>query len=107
MAEAAVKQDRYVYSNPLPENTARAGAVPRAIPIPRPAYRPRLSAFAVVGFLFIAFLTVVCVYSQIELTKISAEITGVRAVPPKVEAQTGIIEKLNGQIADNNALSIE
>lgn len=109
MAEAALKQDSYIYSTPLPESVVESQAIPRAIPkaIPKPAYKPRLSAFAVVGFLFIAFLTVVCVFSQIELTKISAEITGVKAVAPRVAAQVGIIDKLNAQIAENNALKVE
>ena len=109
MAEAALQSDAYVYSSPLPESAIGTGAIPQAQPraIPRPAFRPRLSAFAVIGFLFIAFLTVMCVYSQIELAKISAEVTGVKAVPPRIKAQTGIIEKLNAQIAENNALHLE
>jgi hypothetical protein len=109
MAEAALREDVYIYSSPMPESVTQTYAVPQAQPhaIPRPAHRPRLSAFAVLGFLFVAFLTVMCVYSHIELARISAEVTGIKAVPPRIKAQTGIIEKLNAQIAENNALHLE
>ena len=109
MAEAALREDLYVYSSPLPESYVETPAIPQELPraIPKPAFRPRLSAFSVIGFIFIAFLTVFCIYSQIELTRISAEVTGVKAVPPRVKAQTGIIEKLNAHTAENNALRLE
>ena len=109
MAEAALREDLYIYSSPMPESEAETYAVPQVQPraIPRPVHRPRISAFAVLGFLFVAFLMVVCVYSHIELARISAEVTGVKAVPPRIKGQTGIIEKLNAQVAENNALHLE
>jgi len=113
MAEAALREDFYEYSSPLPENVIDIGVIPqaqpRAIPraVPKPANRPRISPLSVLGFLFIAFLTVVCIYSQIELTRISSEVTGIKAIPPRVKAQTGIIEKLNAHVAENNALRLE
>jgi len=113
MAEAALKRDAYIYSSPLPETYYEPEATPQAVPqtipraVPKPAFRPRISAFSIIGFLFIAFLAVFCIYSQIELTRISAEVTGVKAVPPRVKAQTGISERLNAQLAENNALHLE
>ena len=109
MAEAALKSDAYIYSSPIPDSDVETYVVPQAQSraIPRPVHRPRVSPFAMLGFLFVAFLTVVCVYSQIELTRISAEVTGIKAVPPRIKAQAGIIDKLNAQVAENNALHLE
>ena len=113
MAEAALREDVFIYSSPLPESYVETQVIPQELPreqthaIPIPAVRPRISLFSIVGSLFVAFLTVVCIMSQIKLTQISAEVTGVKAVPPRIQAQSGIIDKLNAQVAENNALRLE
>ncbi|MDR0906825.1 MAG: hypothetical protein LBN00_11770 [Oscillospiraceae bacterium] len=103
MAAVAVKKETYVYAEAIPQELPRA--IPRAIP--KPAHKPRISAFSVLGFLFIGLLAVVCMLSQVELTRISTEITGVREIKGKVKAQTGITEKLTALQEENRTLKIE
>lgn len=114
MAEAALKYERYTYSSPLPEAVIDAPApderaIPRELPraIPKPELRPRVSAFSVLGFLFIAALAVFCMLSYVELTKISADITGIRAVSGRIEGKVGISERLEAQKSEHNALRLE
>jgi hypothetical protein len=103
MAAEALRKETYAYANPIPQELPRA--IPRAVP--KPAHKPRISAFSVLGFVFIGLLAVVCMLSQVELTRISTEITGVREIKGKVKAQTGITEKLNALQEENRALKIE
>jgi len=110
MAVAALKNDAYAYANPIPVEVEPV-AIPRVadipIAVPRPSYKPRLSAFSVLGFLFVGFLAVICALSQVELTRVSAEIAGVKAVRGRVEAKIGVSQYLDTLQAENRALKIE
>lgn len=113
MAQAALANDNYMYSTapevamPMPDTVSVARPASRPVAIPRPVHRARISAFGVLGYLFIACLFVACLISNVELTRISVEITGVRAVPPRIQAQVGISQRLAALTEQNNALRIE
>jgi hypothetical protein len=108
MAEAALKRE-YIYAGAA-EETASTGYVaePRQDALTREAARPGVSLFSILGVAFIASLAAACIYSQIDLTRISADITGVRAISGrKITARTGITDKLNAHREENSALRVE
>jgi len=111
MAATALRKDAYTYANPILDDAVAAipTALPKAIPVavPRPAHKPRLSVFSVLGFLFIGLLAVLCMLSRVELTRLSAEITGVTAIAGKVEAKVGLDQRLTKLREENRALRIE
>ena len=112
----AMRKDEYAYANVLPAEepqgetivmpaaAARSAAMPRTMP--RPANKPRVSPFSVLGYIFIGMLAVACMLSQVELTSVSAEITGVYAHGSKVEARSGYAQRLNELREENKALRI-
>ena len=110
MAVAALKNDAYAYANPIPievEPIAIPSVADIPIAIPRPKHKPRVSAFGVLGYLFVGFLAIVCALSQIELTRVSTEIAGVKAIRGRVEAKVGVSQYLQTLQSENRALKIE
>lgn len=110
MAEAALRNDAYAYANPIAA-VAEPIALPRVvetpIAIPRPKQKPRLSAFSVLGFLFVGFLAIACMLSQVELTRVSTEIAGIKAIKGRVEGKVGVAQYLETLQEENRALKIE
>ncbi|MDR0446774.1 MAG: hypothetical protein LBH17_07110 [Oscillospiraceae bacterium] len=111
MAASALRNESYIYADALPlpveAPAPRVNTTADAIAKPRELTRPRVSFFSVLGFVFIASLAVACMLSHIELTRISADITGVRGLAPKIKPKTGIAEKLSERREQNNALRVE
>ncbi|MDR1328984.1 MAG: hypothetical protein LBK23_05220 [Oscillospiraceae bacterium] len=112
MASAALKNEGYMYSGAIrAEIPEAAPAAPRAaagaVARPREAARPRVSMFSVLGFMFIIALAGACILSNVELAEISADITGIRAVPPRIRAQSGIVDKLSERREENSALRVD
>jgi hypothetical protein len=112
MAEAALKRE-YVYAGAA-EEAASSGYVaePRQGALTREAARPMVSLFSVLGTAFIAALAAACILSRIELTRISADITGARTMRADIREKAGVTEagitgKLNERREENSALRVE
>ncbi|MDR0838737.1 MAG: hypothetical protein LBN99_03745 [Oscillospiraceae bacterium] len=114
MAEAALRQDSYIYSSALPEEALpfpqageQSAPFEDARAIPRPARKPRISLFSIFGFAFVAALAITCTLSYVELTEVSTDITGIREIKGKVKPKAGITDKLNALTTEYSALRIE